>query len=53
MPERRHDLLGRLVEADSFARGPGNFAGSPVEPNGCILRNPERGQNARRGVLHR
>jgi AraC-like DNA-binding protein len=29
MPERRHDLLERLTEADSFARGPGNFADSP------------------------
>ncbi len=29
MPERRHDLLGRLAEADSFARRPGSFAESP------------------------
>ncbi len=29
MPERRHHLLGRLTEADAFAGGPGNFAGSP------------------------
>lgn len=29
MPERRHDLLERLEEIDTFARGPGNFAESP------------------------
>jgi len=29
MPERRHNLLGRLKEADCFAVCPGNFAGSP------------------------
>jgi len=31
MPERRRHLLGRLTEADAFARGPGNFAGSPED----------------------
>jgi AraC-like DNA-binding protein len=29
MPERLHDLPGRLAEADSFARRPGDFAESP------------------------
>lgn len=31
MPERPDDLLGRLTEADSFARRPGNFADSPED----------------------
>jgi AraC-like DNA-binding protein len=31
MPERLHDLLERLTEADSFARRPGNFADSPED----------------------
>jgi len=31
MPERRDDLLGRPMEADSFARVPGNFADSPED----------------------
>jgi AraC-like DNA-binding protein len=31
MPARRHYLPGRLVEADSFARRSGNFAGSPKD----------------------
>jgi AraC-like DNA-binding protein len=29
MPERRHNLLGRLTEADCFAACPGNFADGP------------------------
>src|SRR5580765_8193301 len=29
MPERRDNLPARLTDADSFARGPGNFAASP------------------------
>ncbi len=29
MPERRHDLLERLVEPDSFAGWPANLADSP------------------------
>ena len=32
MPERLHNLLGRLAEADSFARKPWNFAESPEDP---------------------
>jgi hypothetical protein len=31
MPERRHDLLERLAEADSFAQRPGNFADRPED----------------------
>jgi AraC-like DNA-binding protein len=31
MPERLHDLLERLTEADSFARWPGIFADSPED----------------------
>ena len=31
MLERRYDLLERLACSDSFARMPGNFAGSPVD----------------------
>src|SRR6266851_4310531 len=31
IPERRYNLLERLMEADSFARGPGNFAESPKD----------------------
>lgn len=36
MPERRDDLLGRLVEADCFAAVPGNFAESPGEQMDAI-----------------
>src|ERR1700693_2647025 len=54
MPERLHDLPGRLAEADRFARGPEKFAGSPgdrmdafseilsgVRLNGAVFFNAE------------
>src|SRR5262245_41185355 len=31
MPERRHNLLGRLSEADCFAGRPRDFAGNPED----------------------
>jgi hypothetical protein len=31
MPERRFDLLERLAGADTFARIPAKFAGSPLD----------------------
>jgi hypothetical protein len=37
MPERRFDLLERLVGADPFAQKPAEFAGSPARQNGRIL----------------
>src|SRR6516165_3860511 len=53
MPERLCDLLERLAGADSFARMPDNLAESPVNRNGRILRNLERGQAERRRILQR
>src|SRR5437016_13233360 len=54
MPERRHELPGRLAETDSFARRPGKFAERPegrmdafseilsgVKLNGAVFFNAE------------
>jgi hypothetical protein len=36
MPERRHDLLERLAQADSFAQRPRNFADRPEDRTDAV-----------------